>query len=75
MNHGYAVADAEVSAIIPVSQKPFTDMIRHSEGLRLRQAVGVDEERKLFLSGSGAVPQGFRELVEQYYRELSEGNR
>ena len=39
----------------------------------LRQTLEGEQTRKLFLSGSAAVPQGFRELVEQYYRELSEG--
>ncbi len=51
VNHGYAVADAEVSAIIPVSQKPFTDIIRHSEGLRLRQAVGAQLQVRKLPSG------------------------
>ncbi len=51
VNHGYAVADAEVSAIIPVSQKPFTDIIRHSEGLRLRQAIGAQLQVRRLPSG------------------------
>jgi hypothetical protein len=36
----------------------------------LRQQVRGDETRRLFLSGSGEVPAGFREMVERYYREL-----
>ena len=38
LNQDYRVSDAEVSAVIPVENRPFTDGIRHSEKLRLRQA-------------------------------------
>ncbi len=41
INHGYTVADAEVGATITLSEKQFTDIIRNSESLRLRQAVGA----------------------------------
>jgi len=37
--------------------------------------VREEEARRLFLSGSSEVPPGYRELVEQYYRELSERPR
>ena len=36
-----------------------------------RQVVGPEADR-LFLSGSEEVPEEYRELVEQYYRSLSE---
>jgi hypothetical protein len=46
------------------------------EGLKefeysLRRQLRSDEEGRLYLSGSEDVPRGFRELVEEYYRELS----
>ena len=50
------------------------------EGLKefeyaLRRALeGTDAER-LLLSGSDEVPAGFKELVEEYYRALSNRNR
>ncbi|HXV86739.1 MAG TPA: hypothetical protein VD793_08580, partial [Gemmatimonadales bacterium] len=37
-----------------------------------RQIEGGDQQR-LFLSGSDEVPEGYRRLVERYYRALSEG--
>jgi hypothetical protein len=37
----------------------------------LRKALMGDGGDRLFLSGSDDVPEGYRELVEQYYRELS----
>jgi hypothetical protein len=37
-----------------------------------RQLEGGDQQR-LFLSGSDEVPDGYRKLVEEYYRALSEG--
>lgn len=37
----------------------------------LRREHGLGGERKLFLSGSDAVPEGYRALVEEYYRSLS----
>jgi hypothetical protein len=37
--------------------------------------VRGDEVRRLFLSGSGEVPPEYRELVDRYYRELSERPR
>jgi hypothetical protein len=45
----------------------------------LRKTLLGDEGDRLFLAGSDDVPKGYRELVEQYYRELSRrgggGNR
>jgi hypothetical protein len=35
-----------------------------------REVVGPQDER-LFLSGSEEVPPGYREMVEEYYRNLS----
>ncbi len=37
----------------------------------LRRELDADEER-LFLSGSDQVPEGYREMVEKYYRSLAE---
>lgn len=53
------------------------------EGLKrfefsLRRALEAAGGDRLFLSGSDEVPEGFRELVEEYYRSLSrdpEGGR
>ena len=41
----------------------------------LRQTLEGEQTRKLFLSGSGEVPPAYREMVERYYRELSEQSR
>ncbi len=53
------------------------DMI---EGLKefeyvLRRAFQGEDADRLLLSGSDEVPEGFRELVEEYYRSLSNRNR
>ncbi|MCZ6918740.1 MAG: hypothetical protein O7I93_18340 [Gemmatimonadetes bacterium] len=50
------------------------------EGLKefeyaLRRAFQSDDADRLLLSGSDEVPEGFRELVEEYYRSLSNRNR
>ncbi len=50
------------------------------EGLKefeysLRRELRGEGEDRLLLSGSDDVPAGFRELVEEYYRELSNRNR
>ena len=37
----------------------------------LRRAAGEDDPERLLLSGSDEVPQGFRQLIEEYYRSLS----
>ena len=37
----------------------------------LRRQLQLDDDQRLYLSGSDAVPEGYRELVEEYYRELS----
>lgn len=37
----------------------------------LRRDHGLGDRQKLFLSGSDAVPEGYRALVEEYYRSLS----
>ena len=39
-----------------------------------REMEGTDPE-KLRLSGSAEVPEGWRPLVEEYYRSLAEGGR
>ena len=42
---------------------------------RLRRRLATDEGKELFLTGSDEVPEGYRELVEEYYRSLAdEGN-
>lgn len=38
----------------------------------LRKELLGNEGDRLFLAGSDDVPEGYRELVEQYYRELSQ---
>jgi hypothetical protein len=50
------------------------------EGLKefeyaLRRAFQSDDADRLLLSGSDEVPEGFRELVEEYYRSLSNRGR
>ncbi len=40
----------------------------------LRRQLGGGE-RELLLTGSDDVPPGYRELVEEYYKALAEGNR
>ena len=37
----------------------------------LRRAAGEGDSERLLLSGSDEVPQGFRQLIEEYYRSLS----
>ena len=39
----------------------------------LRRQLDADEER-LFLSGSDDVPDGYREMVEDYYEALAGGS-
>jgi hypothetical protein len=38
---------------------------------RLRRELAGADEQRLLLSGSDEVPEGFRKLVEEYYRALS----
>jgi hypothetical protein len=38
---------------------------------RLRRQLAGAEDQKLLLSGSDEVPEGFRKLVEEYYRALA----
>jgi hypothetical protein len=40
---------------------------------RLRREVDVESE-ELYLAASDAVPPGFRDLIEEYYRALSREN-
>jgi hypothetical protein len=39
-----------------------------------RELEGVGKE-ELFLAGSDQVPEGYRKLVEEYYRALSKSQR
>ena len=39
---------------------------------RLRRELDTDTDQ-LFLAGSDEIPSGFRELIEEYYRSLSQG--
>jgi hypothetical protein len=51
-------------------QEQVVDNLKQYEfGLR-RDVLGAERER-LFLSGTDEVPEGFRKLVEEYYRSLS----
>jgi len=38
---------------------------------RLRRELGMADDQKLLLSGSDEVPEGFRKMVEEYYRALA----
>ena len=38
---------------------------------QLRRLFGTEDEDRLLLYQSGDVPEEYRELVEQYYRELA----
>lgn len=38
---------------------------------RLRRDLGMADDQKLLLSGSDEVPEGFRKMVEEYYRALA----
>jgi hypothetical protein len=55
-------------------QRSLLDRLKGFE-FTLRLHVRGEEARRLFLSGTGGVPPEFQELVEQYYRELSERPR
>ena len=55
-------------------QSAIVDRVKEFE-FSLRQTVEGEAAKKLFLSGSGDVPPAYREMVERYYRELSEGSR
>ena len=37
----------------------------------LRRQLQIDDDQRMYLSGSDAVPEGYRELVDEYYRELA----
>jgi hypothetical protein len=51
-------------------QAQVVDNLKQYEfGLR-RDVLGAERER-LFLSGTDEVPEGYRKLVEEYYRALS----
>jgi hypothetical protein len=52
-------------------QSSVVDRVKQIE-FDLRKRAGEEESRKLFLAGSGEVPEGYRALVEKYYRELAE---
>jgi hypothetical protein len=55
-------------------QASVIDGIKEFEFSLRRQVLG-DQQDKLFLSGTDEVPEGFRKLVEEYYRALSRGER
>jgi hypothetical protein len=62
----------EDSGRLSLLQAAVVDRMKQFE-FSLFQTVRGDEIRRLFLSGTGDVPPEFRELVERYYRELSDG--
>ena len=37
----------------------------------LRRQIDQDDDRELLLTGSDEVPEGYRELVEKYYKSLA----
>ena len=55
-------------------QAAIVDRLKEFE-FSLRQTIEGDDARKRFLSGTGEVPPAYREMVERYYRELSEGSQ
>ena len=55
-------------------QEAAIEGLKEFEYLLRRQVQGPEADR-LLLSGSDEVPEGFRELVEEYYRALSNSNR
>jgi hypothetical protein len=52
-------------------QTAVVDRVQQIE-FSLRKQLGEEEARKLFLAGSGEVPEGYRALVEKYYRDLAD---
>jgi hypothetical protein len=42
---------------------------------RLRRELAGTDEQRLLLSGTDEVPDGFRKLVEEYYKALSRGKK
>jgi hypothetical protein len=52
-------------------QAAVVDRLKEFE-FTLRQTVEGGKARQLFLSGSGDVPPAYREMVERYYRDLSD---
>jgi hypothetical protein len=51
-------------------QQGLMDAVRQMEFAVRRQVEG-EKADKVFLSGSDAVPQAYRSMVEEYYRQLS----
>jgi hypothetical protein len=52
-------------------QAAVVDRLKEFE-FTLRQTIEGSKARQLFLSGSGDVPPAYREMVERYYRDLSD---
>ena len=52
-------------------QSSVVDRVKEIE-FDMRKKAGEEESRKLFLAGSGEVPEGYRALVEKYYRDLAD---
>src|SRR5690606_18080340 len=55
----------------PRLQQAVLDRLKQFE-FNLYQMLRGDEIRRLFLSGNGEVPPEYRDLVERYYREMSD---
>ncbi len=55
-------------------QRAAIEGLKEFEYALRRELQGADSDR-LLLSGSDEVPEGFKELVEEYYRALSNRNR
>jgi hypothetical protein len=53
-------------------QQSLRESLRQVE-FSLRREVEGDGVNRVFTSGADAVPNGFRSLVEEYYRRLSRG--
>lgn len=67
------VATGDPRALAQLRSEVIQGLKEFEYGLR-RQFAG-DDERRLLLGGSDEVPDGYRELVEQYYKALSERSR
>ena len=59
---------------IAALQAAVVDGLKTYEFTLRRMVLGAEKDR-LFLSGSDDVPEGYRKLVEEYYRMLAREKR
>jgi flagellar motor protein MotB len=55
-------------------QSAVVDDVKQFE-FNLRKQILGEQKEKLFMSGSADVPEGFRKLVEDYYKALSRNKK